>query len=150
MHTHLSGRVNLSLPRVLALAKHRRRQKLVAVLPAHEVRRLEEDGGAIVPRQGFPFFLRSERAIDGSGDRRLVRFMVRAEVFRVVRGERLLRELASPDLRDDDRSEIGGSRAGITKRTSLPFTIQGTSKGSSFSICARASTSFLRSTEPGA
>lgn len=87
---HLSGSIDLRLPCVLSLTEHSGRQELVPVLPAHQIRRLQEDGSTVVPRHRLPLCLRGERAIDGLRDDLLVRLVVLAQRLRVVGGDELL------------------------------------------------------------
>jgi hypothetical protein len=96
--THLGRSVDLRLPRVLALAEHGGRKELVAVLAADKVCRLEEDGGAVVPRERLPCALSRERAVDRGGDGRLVRLVELAQVPGVVARDELLAELSGLDL----------------------------------------------------
>ena len=96
---HLGCSIDLCLPCILALAEHRGCHELVTVLPAHKVRSLEEDGRAIVPRQRLPLLLCGKGTFDGAGYCRLICFVVRTDVLRMVCGQGLLGELACLDLR---------------------------------------------------
>ena len=76
--TYLSGSINLSLPCILSLTEDRRSHKLVPILLANEVCRLQEDSSPIIPGHSFPFGLGGQRAFDSFGDSRLVSFVVLA------------------------------------------------------------------------
>ena len=88
-NAHLRSSINLRLPRILPLAQHRRSKELVPVLATNEIRRLQEDRGAIVPGHALPLRLRLQRAIDGLRDDLLVRLVVLAQRLLVVRRDRL-------------------------------------------------------------
>jgi hypothetical protein len=64
----LSGSIDLGLPGVLALAQHRRSHNVVAVFGADQVRRLQEDGGAVGERQGLPIGLGGQGGFNGGSD----------------------------------------------------------------------------------
>lgn len=82
--THLSGSINLSLPSVLALTEHGGCNELVAILTTNKLRSAEKDGGPIIPRQGFPFRLRSESPVDRGRDGGLVCLMVGTQVSGMI------------------------------------------------------------------
>ena len=66
--THLSSRIDLRLPRVLALTKDRRCEKLVTILAADKIGSLQEDGSSVAPGQSLPLCFCSECAVNGSGN----------------------------------------------------------------------------------
>jgi hypothetical protein len=115
--THLGGGVNLGLPSVLALAEHGSSHQLVAILAGNEVGRLEEDGGAVVPREGLPVGLGGDRRLDRLGDELGGGDVVPAEgLLGVSVGLELLENVAGLDLskgagriaRGQQTGQVGG------------------------------------------
>ena len=52
---NLSGSVDLCLPGVYSLPRHRCRHENIPILRTDEIRRLKKYGGAIIPRHTLPF-----------------------------------------------------------------------------------------------
>ena len=94
----LSSRIDLRLPRVLALSEHGSSHDLVPVLLADQIRGLEEDRRAVVPRHCLPLLLCGKRAVNSSSNCRLISLMISAEMFGVVVRHGLFGEVASLDL----------------------------------------------------
>ena len=96
--SNLRGSIDLRLPGVLPLAEDGGSQKFIPVLLANQVRRLEEDGRAVAPRQGLPRGLSSKGAVDSPRDGRLICLVVGTQVSRVVGRDHLLCKLSRRDL----------------------------------------------------
>lgn len=89
----LSSSINLSLPDVLSLAKHRRRNELVAVLASDQLSRLEEDGSAVDEGGVLPVLLGLQSGLDSRRDLLLGGHGVVCEVRAMFRGQRLVPRL---------------------------------------------------------
>lgn len=64
----LCGRVNLRLPRILALSSDCEGHNVISVLCRKEIGSLEEDAGAVRPWCGGPRFSGSQRSVNGGID----------------------------------------------------------------------------------
>ena len=96
--TYLGGSINLRLPCILALSKYSRRHNLIAVLPADQIRRLQEDSSTVMPRHVLPFFFRTQCTLNRLPSERGVGSVVRTEVVCVRGREGLLGEFPGLDL----------------------------------------------------
>lgn len=85
--------VDLALPDVLALAQHRRRDELVAVLGGHQLCCPLEDGRSVNERGLLPALLRLQSGLDGGGDLLLGRQRVVGEGCAVLGGHDLIQRL---------------------------------------------------------
>jgi hypothetical protein len=86
--------INLRLPSVLSLSQNGGSHQSITVLFADEIRSLEKDGCAVIPRHRFPTGLGGERALDCPCDSCLVCLVIRANMPRMIRRNQLLGKLA--------------------------------------------------------
>lgn len=96
--THLGSGIDLRLPRILPLPKHRSRHKLVPILPTNEVCRAQEDRSTVRPWQRLPFVSRRDSTFDRGRDLLGTGFVVCAEVVRVVVRHGLFGDASGFDL----------------------------------------------------
>lgn len=106
----LSGRIDLSLPGILALTQHGSGHNIVAVLGGDEVGGLEEDGGTVSERKGLPGGLCGQGGIDSLGNVGVGRGVVRSHGGGVIRGV---------DLRRQSRA---GNLGIVSKQTTFAYT----------------------------
>lgn len=131
----LGSGIDLCLPCILSLTKHRGGHELVSVFTRDEVSSLEEDGGLVVPWHVFPFAFGGEGACDGVVENRGGGAVDGAEVVGMVMREGLLDDVAGSNL---GRGQLGVSENRRIRRTSLPSITHGTSKGISPCILSNA------------
>ena len=145
---HLCGSIDLRLPSILSLTQHRSSKKFIAILATNKISSFQKNSSSIIPGHALPCCFGGESTIDGTRNCRLVRFVVCAEVTSMIGRYRLFYSFSCLYLYAiyivGVRIQNGGSRL-----TCLPFTIQGTSNGSSLSICTIAASNALRSDDPG-
>jgi hypothetical protein len=95
---NLCRSINLRLPNILSLSEDGGSHQRIPVLFADEIRGFEKDGGSVAPWHSFPHFPGGKCALNCPCDGCFVRFVIRAYMPRMVRGDQLLGELACLDL----------------------------------------------------